>query len=1033
MAIKKTRLVLALLAVLSVNGVMAEKVNDATSQRAKVLLENPEQAKTLEDAKLLIYIAVELYKNKLYDQAEPLFQRVLAITEKSLGKDHLDVATSLNNLALFYKDQGKYDQAEPLYQRSLTIYEKSLGKDHPNVAAVLSNLAELYLLQRKYELAEPLYQRSLKIREKVSGKNHLDITGNLDNLARIYRFQDKYDKAESLYQRSLAIREKTLGKQHSLVAGSLNELASLYEAQGKYNQVEPLYQRSLAIREKTLGKDHPDVANSLNNLGMFYSNTQSKYGQAEPLLQRSLAINEKTFGKDHPNVARSLNNLAQVYQFQGRYELAEPLFQRSLAIREKAKEHSDVAGSLNNLAQLYTEQGKYEQAEPLYQRSLAIIEKNLSKKHFLVAMSLNNLAQNYFYQNKYEQAESLYQRSLAIIEKNLSKNHRLIAMVLNNLAQNYAYQKKYEQAEPLYQRSLAIYKKDLKEEDHFFAFILANLAILYLDQNNVDLAKPLFAKSLRIMNQVLDRWLWSAGEQTRQAYVQRIKHERDIQLSFYTLANTPEEALYFSLSRKNLLLRIASEASSLAKQSHDPSVKKQKQQLDALRTQLATFAFSGKADKTKIEALEEQANQLEMQLSQKVAGFKRSKTDVTPKDVFSKLTDKQALIDFLVYTEVDFKNQKLKTEQVIALLADNKDVRLMKLGELAPISKAIKSYQANIVLNDASNKQREQQLQHSAKTLYQQLWQPLAEYLKNKTTVYVVPDGELNLLPFKALQNDQGQYLSYQQQLIMLSSARDLVLPPLTAKTQATAIFADPDYGGQTNATVNTAAVNLKDIYFSPLPNTLIEAKQLQQRLQQQKIPAKLFTEKNATEQAVKNLSSPKILHLATHGFFLEQLQPDKKTLEQNLTHTVLHVPQAYSENPLTRSGLALVNANLSTQDNTKNDGILTALEVLNLKLEGTDLVTLSACETSRGDIKIGEGVYSLNRAFQEAGAKAVLSTLWEINDGATVEFMQKFYRRFLTEQSAQQALQETQQEFMQYDKFKDPFYWAGFVVFGTK
>jgi len=115
------------------------------------------------------------------------------------------------------------------------------------------------------------------------------------------------------------------------------------------------------------------------------------------------------------------------------------------------------------------------------------------------------------------------------------------------------------------------------------------------------------------------------------------------------------------------------------------------------------------------------------------------------------------------------------------------------------------------------------------------------------------------------------------------------------------------------------------------------------------------------------------------------------------------------------------------------SDGVLTALEVLNLNLAGTDLVVLSACQTGVGEVKIGEGVYSLNRAFQEVGAKAVLSTLWEIDDNGTQAFMQAFYQRFLHGTPAQQALQATQEQFRQDPRYNAPYYWAGFVVTGKE
>lgn len=195
----------------------------------------------------------------------------------------------------------------------------------------------------------------------------------------------------------------------------------------------------------------------------------------------------------------------------------------------------------------------------------------------------------------------------------------------------------------------------------------------------------------------------------------------------------------------------------------------------------------------------------------------------------------------------------------------------------------------------------------------------------------------------------------------------------------------------------------------------------------------KLFLKKQATELKIMNLTSPKILHIATHGFFLEDIVIDDKALERGLVkQSALTVTPLFIQNPLARSGLAFSGANSGIIGNIRTDntdGILTALEVLNL--DGTDLVVLSACETGLGNIKVGEGVYSLNRSFQEAGARMVLSTLWSVADEATGIFMRKFYDRFLDGKSAQKAIQETQNEFRHDKKYSHPFYWAGFVVTG--
>jgi len=264
--------------------------------------------------------------------AGPHFKRALELSEKSLGAEHPDVATDLNNLAGLYDAQGRYGEAEPLYQRALRIWEKTLGTEHPDVAMVLDNLAGLYDAQSRYREAEPLHQRSLRIREKVLGAEHPDTATSLSNLAGLYESQGRYSEAEPLYQRSLKIREKVFGAEHPDVANSLHNLAALYESQGRYSAAEPLYQRALRIWEKTLGAEHPDVAASLNNLASL-SYRQEKIEIAEEFSRRALAIAEKSLGSCHPNTVMILENRAEILIALGRTDEAQALLDRMKLIQ----------------------------------------------------------------------------------------------------------------------------------------------------------------------------------------------------------------------------------------------------------------------------------------------------------------------------------------------------------------------------------------------------------------------------------------------------------------------------------------------------------------------------------------------------------------------------------------------------------------------------------------------------------------------------------------------------------------------------
>ena len=448
--------------------------------------------------------AKKLYRLGKHQEAQPLYERVIAIREKVLGPDHPDTATSLSNLAVLYKKQGAYTQAQPLYQRALTIWQRALGPIHPWTAIGLNNLAKLYRAQGAYAQALPLYQRALAIRERVLGLDHPDTVKDLITLAALYKDQGQYAQALPLYQRALAIREKVLGPDHPDTASSLNNLASLYRSQGQYAQALPLHQRALTIWEKVLGPDHPNTAISLNNLAGLYQD-QGQYAQALPLYQRALAITEKALGPDHPATATELNNLAGLYQNQGQYERAQPLFERALAIREKVQgpNHPDTAVGLGNLAKLYRSQGQYVQALPLLERAIAIIEKAFGPDHPDTAISLNNLAGLYVDKAQLEQALPLYQRALAITEKALGPDHPATATSLNDLGAVYWDQGQYAQALPLLEQALAITEKTVGADHPDTARSLNNLGNLYMAQGQYERAQQLLERALAIREKVL--------------------------------------------------------------------------------------------------------------------------------------------------------------------------------------------------------------------------------------------------------------------------------------------------------------------------------------------------------------------------------------------------------------------------------------------------------------------------------------------------------------------------------------------------
>ncbi|MFN8550819.1 MAG: CHAT domain-containing tetratricopeptide repeat protein [Candidatus Obscuribacterales bacterium] len=360
-----------------------------------------------------------LYNNLgRYRDAESMYKRCLLIEEaRSWSNSYLVL---LNNLAELYRDQGRYSEAEPLYKKSIALQEKSVGSEHISLATPINNLGLLYRYQGRYADAEILYKRAIAIYEKFGDAFDPDLARALSNLAGLYDDQGRYTEAEPIYKRSAAISEKVLGPESPDYATVLVNIALLYESEGRYSEAEPLHKRAVSILEKALGSDHPRVATAMNNLAGFY-NDQGRYAEGEPLFKRALSIREQKLGGEHPSMATSLHGLAALYNRQGRFPEAELLYKRSLAIREKAlgANHSEVAQCLDNLAAFYESQGRYAEAEPLYLRAAAIYEKKFDADHPLCTGSLKNLARLYEDEERYAEAGLLFSRALALDAKRL--------------------------------------------------------------------------------------------------------------------------------------------------------------------------------------------------------------------------------------------------------------------------------------------------------------------------------------------------------------------------------------------------------------------------------------------------------------------------------------------------------------------------------------------------------------------------------------------------------------------------------------
>ena len=1005
---------------------------------SEIRLQGPEQIELVADADGSYRLSIQAKQQEAPTGGYAVrFVDLRTSTEKDVS---LQQARTLYAESVSLRRAGKYDEALARGNSARETQEGLLGLNHPDVATSINNLAQIYYRKGDYIRSEELHGRALEIRTKVLGPDHPHVAYSLNNLAALLELKGEYSKATSFYKRSLEIKEKTQGLDHPDVATSLNNLASLHVFKGEFVLAEPLHQRALQIKEKASGPNHPSVAGSLNNLAIMYR-SMGDYYKAGQLHKRALEIRERALGPDHPDVATSLHNLAALHVFTGNPAQAEQLFQRALEIRIKAfgPEHRLVASTLHNLAERYYQKGDYTNAELMNRRAMEIRAKLLGPNHAEVASSLHNLGIILQRTGNYGEAERLYQRALEITEKTQGQHHPSIPDVLNNLARLYAAKGDLDQA------------------------IKAQLRANTITDRNITLN------------------LVSGSERQKLAYMRSLADitSRSVSLHVRTAPDSPEAralAATSILQRKGRVLDVMSESLTTLRKRLNAQDQMLLDELNDATAHLAKLVLnepqriSLAEHQKQIKAVEEVREKLEGEVSRRSAGYYPIAEPITLAAVGAAVPADAALIEFASYRPFDPKApddvKAYKEPHYVAyVIGSGGEVRATDLGRVAAIDAMIDAWR------QALRDPKRNDVKQLARMADEKIMQPVRALVGDATRLLVSPDGALNLIPFEALVDEQARFLIERYAFTYLTSGRDLLRMQVTRNTESKPlVVANPSFG---EARVEqlasaggkqapryrrrsvTAARNLSDVYFAPLSGTEREARNIHLLYPE----ANVLTGGQANESAVKQIAAPRVLHIATHGFFLEEggvstsdkplavvdaagsgtdrsPQRDNRAALIDAGGTIAPVISQVTaantriENPLLRSGLALAGANRRGAG-LGEDGILTALEASGLNLWGTKLVVLSACDTGLGEVRNGEGVHGLRRAFVLAGAESLVMSLWPVSDYSTRNLMVSYYKNLKLGMGRGAALRQVQLDLLKRNTHLNPFYWANFIQSG--
>jgi CHAT domain-containing protein len=826
-----------------------------------------------------------------------------------------------------------------------------------------------------------------------------------------------------MLSRAIAIREAASGGEHPDVSTFLSNLANLYYRQQLYAQAEPLYVRALAIREQILDKSHPDVATSLNHLANVYS-AQGLHSRAEPLFARALAIREATFGKDHHSVAKILNNLAILYQDQGLYAQAEPLFQRAIAIiaineSTLGESHSAGAKYLNNLAILYVKQGRSAQAEPLFQRALASMEATSGKNHPDVTHPLEDLASLYVNQGHSERAEPLLQRALAIREAVFGRSHPEVTQPLKSLAQVRLTQQRLAEALPLLARALTVSEMHLRQQvfGHSEARLASVLSLLRSD------------------------------EESLYALVRAYPGD----------ASVRRLALSVALLRKGRSVGEIADTFRIIDRSLNPADHSTFERLRTLRTQFASLSLAGPGSlapadyQQRLQDLASQGDTLEADLARRSAPLRALYALPLPDEIVDRvaaaLPTDGALVELVAY-----HHRPLVPTPGSPLAGGPGELRYLALVLLPDGSTHAVDIGAAESIDRAAHRLHEALVERAtddhaaAQALYRLVFRPLRPLLGKAQRLFLVPDGQLALIPFAAL-HDGRQFLVDAFDITYLTSGKDLLpRPEGSPSANSVVVLADPDFDaapaalplnaearGERSASMERVLSSLRaegiDQPWPPLPGSRQEAEAIQRIFPR----AHLLLGSAATKEALLKLPTPGVLHIATHGFFLED-EPAAAGSRAVGHFGVLGDtgPRQRPPEPLLRSGLVLAGARApsdSKGSRRREDALVTALELAGMNLWGTQLVVLSACDTGRGDVQLGQGVQGLRRALVSAGAETLVTSLWKVDDAVTRQLMERYYHHLLAGQGRTTALRSAMRELRQTQPH--PHFWAPFIGMG--
>jgi CHAT domain-containing protein len=973
------------------------------------------------------------YTDKFEEAVKIYDKEYFGKIKKQITSNHYKYVKLLNHLATTYQIDDEYKKASKLLDEALLVTRVKYDNQDIDFGKELNMIADLQIKIGEYEKAAVNINESLRILENFdSDFNVVYYIMALETYAKLMSIKGFFDEAEEALELSQKLYANTIPSPEYNPLIASQEMASVYMKVGKYGETEQILTKALKRNVELYGNDSRNLILPMVDFGKLHL-IKGDYTKTEELGRRALEISENVFGKKSTKNAPAILLLGELYETIGDYDKSEEFYKRAISILENqfGRDHVDVATSISKLAIVMFYKGNEDPKEiqELLFEAKEIIGKRFSVKSPLYADLLKDMARFFISENKLEDALSFLDQSETIWKEKAGRRNNIKAADIHILRGDIFYkQRKWNDAESEYKDSQKLNEKFFNNQHPEYVKATSRMSKVYYMDGNQRKAKSYIEEVMNNYNRFIKDYFPALSEREKTKYWNTIKNDYDY---FNTMALSmhdryPEmiETVYNNaLKTKGLLLSSSIKMRERILNSNDSTLKSQyfnwldkkellsnaismsQEQLESENINLAQLAREVELIE---KSLSQQSELFSEGIIQKEYNWEQIKETLQPNEVAIEMVRfryfDHYITDSVVYLMLILKNEK-KSKPEFVVMENGNDME----------SKFFNNYRNAIKYRVTDN------------FSYKNFWQPIEQAIGLNKTIYLSPDGVYNQINLEAIPIGNQQYLLDKTNIVLVSNTKDLYLRKenvdIPQEEKTALLFGDPKFYLASRqdyiSEFRSGATQISD-----LPGTQKEINELTKLFSQYGWTTSKYMDNEAAEETVKQIKSPKVFHIATHGFFTEK---EDRTTGNSFEKNEM------SDNPLLNTGLMLKGAGdvlAKTRFNYNIEpGILTAYEAMNLNLDKTDLVVLSACETGLGEVHGGEGVFGLQRSFLVAGAKTLVMSLFKVSDEATEKLMVSFYEKWLETGDKRQAFIDAKKEIR--NEYKDPIYWGAFVMIG--